>query len=313
MRSPSCRRSSLVARRSSLVARRSSLVARRSKSIVLPVLVVNLSIAFAYAAPAAHAQQVIAIYRFQEGTAGGAATGTNTIIDSSGNGLNGTPFNSPTYTSVSLPGSTLGLQFTGQGGTQRVFVPDSPLLQLNSLTLEAYIRFDGTPVNNIIASQIVFRGDDRNANDSYNLNIRTDGHLAFEFDDAANVRTSLVSPNVIPLGQFLQVAGTLDDATGQIGLYINGVSVASSVTNRRPVQGLLANQAPGLGIGNVQSTAYNESFNGIIDEVRISNFARTPSQLLPAVSAPDASPFALVAFGGLLSGVGAVRRKMRGQ
>jgi len=40
-----------------------------------------------------------AYYRFENGVAGSPATGTGTILDSSGNGLVGTPMNSPVYSS----------------------------------------------------------------------------------------------------------------------------------------------------------------------------------------------------------------------
>src|SRR5580700_5419779 len=63
----------------------------------------------------------IAYWRFEEGTANTAASGTGTILDSSGNGLNGTPINGPLY-SANVPANpipqtgasnTLAMDFNG--------------------------------------------------------------------------------------------------------------------------------------------------------------------------------------------------------
>ena len=43
---------------------------------------------------------------------------------------------------------------------------------------------------------------------------------------------------------------------------------------------------PGIGIGNVQSSTYNEVLNGLICEVRISNRALAPAEMLKAKVAP---------------------------
>jgi hypothetical protein len=76
------------------------------------------------------------------------------------------------------------------------------------------------------------------------------------------------------------VAGTLNGATGEQKLYINGVEVASQVTDRRPLAELDPNFGAGIGIGNTNST-YPEYLPGIIDEVRITSGALSPEQLLP--------------------------------
>jgi hypothetical protein len=148
------------------------------------------------------------------------------------------------------------------------------------MTLEALVRFDGTADASTIISQIVFRGDDRIGLDPYYLAIDTSGKLNFTIEDDSGNGTTLVSPNSVPTGQFISVAGTLDDTTGIMSLYINGTLVASTTTMYRSFGALDPDYTPGLGIGNVQSANYEEGFNGIIDEVRISNVALKPSQFL---------------------------------
>jgi Concanavalin A-like lectin/glucanases superfamily len=227
----------------------------------------------------------VAYYRFEEGSKGSTATGTNTILDSSGNGLNGTPYGSVVYTSnvpvsiIPQTGATNTLSLSFDGSTGRIFIPDYPLLTItNSLTLEALIYASapgGGPYN---LSQIIFRGDDRGFLDPYFLGL-TGGNLLFEVNDAVGNRPSIQAP--ITLNQWHHVAGTLDGNTGDIRLYIDCALVASNNTSIRPF-GSLTGPNPGLGIGNLQSVNYSEYFKGLIDEVRISDTALTPDQFLDA-------------------------------
>ena len=117
----------------------------------------------------------VAYYRFENGTANTAASGTNSILDSSGNGLNGTPVNGPVYTSnvpvnpVPQTGATNNLSMQFNGIDQRISIPDSPQFQLtHSLTLEAYIDPYTIP-SDCLWHQILFRGDDRAGFDPYFL------------------------------------------------------------------------------------------------------------------------------------------------
>jgi hypothetical protein len=81
------------------------------------------------------------------------------------------------------------------------------------------------------------------------------------------------------LNQWIHVAGTLDDATGAMKLYINGNLVGLRETTVRPFALLDPLANPGLGIGNLNSSG-SEYFEGFIDEVRISDVALTPDQFL---------------------------------
>ena len=100
----------------------------------------------------------------------------------------------------------------------------------------------------------------------------------------ANNASFVRSPEPIPTGQLVHVAGTLDDKTGKQTLYINGKRVATTKTKIRPC-GALGGSAPGIGIGNRQ-THSNHAFHGTIDEVRISAEALSPTQFLPPAETP---------------------------
>jgi len=212
----------------------------------------------------------VAYWRF-EGAPGTAAT---TIVDSSGNGFDGTAIGGPLYSPV-VPASTVpqtgladdsSLSFSG---SQRVFVPDNPAFAITgNLTIEAYIDVQGTPDS---AGQIVFRGDDRIALDPYTLDVIGDD-LQFHISDASGNVADVDAP--IP-GQnvWFSVAAKLNATTGAMKLYIDNVLAASTTTSVRPFAALDPSENPGLGIGDVQSDNYQEHFDGLIDEVRISDAA----------------------------------------
>jgi hypothetical protein len=237
--------------------------------------------------------RTIAHWRFEEGSADVQTVDDRWILDVSGHGLHGTSIGTPTYRAVTSPYSTLALEFDGVD--DRVYVPDHPLFELTgSLTLEAFIRVDSLPRGQINWAQIVFRGDERGGLDPYFLAIvnlpghPNHGKLAFQVQDAENKPSAVYSPSPVPLGKLLHVAGTLDDASGEQKLFIDGVEVASRTTATRPLGPLDASQIPGVGIGNVE-TALPEFFNGLIDEVRISDVALAPDQFLPGIGSASAA------------------------
>jgi hypothetical protein len=248
----------------------------------------------------------VAYWRFEEGSPGAAASGTGAILDSSGNGNNGTPVDGPTY-STNVPvsiipetGAPNQLSMLFNGTDQQIFIPDSPSLALTqSLTLEAYIdplsisSISGSPTD---GEEIVFRGDNRNGFDPYKLLI-SHGNLEFDITDASNDEATVEVP-FSAINQWTEVAGTLDNSTGVMDLYQNGILVATTTTTIRSFATLDSNDKPGLGIGNVEASD-NDYFDGYIDEVRISDQALSPSQLLGAV--PEPASLGIVCAGILLS------------
>jgi hypothetical protein len=229
----------------------------------------------------------VAYYRFDEGTPDKIASGVGTIFDHSGNGLNGTALNGPVYKStVALPviphtgaSNARSMQFSGTGG-QRVFVKDSEQFAIpGSLTIEAYFNVFATPN---AAGAILFRGDNRSGLDPYFLNVQ-EGLVRFGINNSANEETLVTAP--LPgLNQWIYAAGVLDTAKGTMSLYINGELVKSISTSATPLVHVDPNEEPGIGIGGLPSSSFGDfmSFDGLIDEVKLSDTALTPDQFLNA-------------------------------
>ena len=263
----------------------------------------------AWVCPSVAPADTVAYYRFEEGPAGGPASGAGSVLDSSGNGLHGTPFGGPVYradvAADPLPGTgapnDLSLEFDGN---QRVFVPDDPRFELTqSLTVEAFIRPRPFPG---VAGDVVFRGDERIGQDSFVLNL-FQGLLRWVVIDGATGQESIVSTPAPAFDQWAHVAGTLDDATGVQALYVDGVLADSRVTTFRPLGPLDPASNPGIGIGHTQSGNFNQGFAGLIDEVRISDRALSPTEFIP-----EPSSLAWAGFAGLLLARRARRGRGRG-
>jgi hypothetical protein len=228
----------------------------------------------------------IAYYRFEEGNAGTAATGIGTILDSSGNGLNGTAANNSYSANVAFN----IIPQTGMQNNKSIFynttgsidIADNVKFQLTkSLTLEALIY--PTSLNTVSQQLIIIRGDTRNGLDPYFMTI-VNNNLIFHVESLTNYTN--ISTTIPATNQWYHVAGTLDDNTGAMKLYLNGNLASSTITGIRPFALLDSNYNPSVSIGGPSQFG---TFNGYIDEVRISDMALRPDQFLNSVPVPETS------------------------
>jgi streptogramin lyase len=198
-------------------------------------------------------------------------TANNTAADAMG--LNNATLYNVTYTTGEVGKA---FSFNGSNGWASLGDPSS-LAFTPSFTIEGWIKVNGLPTNNNFGS-IMFRGDDRGGLDPYSLDLLPDGQLRFEVCSGPGT-ADVYAP--VPMGQFVHVAATLDDATGAMTLYENGAVVAQTTTTVRPFGALDPTQEPGVGIGNSNALDnYNVPFNGLIDELSVYNRALTAGEVL---------------------------------
>jgi len=200
-------------------------------------------------------------------------------------GVNGSPtLTGVSYTAPSVVGSSFN--FAGQDGTG-INLPDSPLLAFtNSFSIEGWLYIRGLPVSPRPAEFIVFRGDTRDGNDPYVLDIENNtfpgGKLMFAITDASNTGANIGVP-VPAFSNWVHVAATLDVLSGQMRLFTNGVLAGTTPTSLHPLGLLDTNYAPGVGIGNHSSQPSNPfsylPFNGQVDELTFYQRALTPSEV----------------------------------
>jgi hypothetical protein len=202
--------------------------------------------------------------------------GEGNANDSIGNN-NGTVMNSVYFE----PGKVGQCFHFVSGPDPRVYVPDNPTLQLtNSLTMEAWIKIN-------FGYWIVNRGDDVAGEIPYGMTLFgvTDTHLRFIISASANSHAELDTA-ALPTNVWLHIAGTLDDASGDMRIYVNGQIVAETNTAIRAVCRLTgANHS--LCIGNSAGTA-GFPFDGWIDEVSLYSRALSQAEIQAIYNAGSA-------------------------
>ena len=201
--------------------------------------------------------------------------------DDSANGHNGSLFDG-----VGFSSGAFDRAFVFAGNANKVFVPDSPDFQLTqSLTIGAWVY----PTAN--SWTILQRGDSRAGTDPYTLTATTSGNWDFHITTSLGITVGVSTP--MTLGRWQQVTATLDGATGDMKLYIDGTLAAQRQTDLRPFADLTASGA-GIGIGNIPSGG-EFPFIGKIDEVVLYSRAFTPQEVVLLV--PEPSAVSLIALG----------------
>ena len=165
----------------------------------------------------------------------------------------------------------IGQAFDFDGSRRRVSIPDSPDFKLTkALTIEGWVyprQYGGI---------IFFRGDDRPGLDPWQIDLRTPGFVGFQITDSQNRIVRIEAP--IQLNQWQHIAATFG-TRGNLKLFVNGEPVAETNTTVSPLGDLEPTQNPAIGIGNIGGTAYNEPFNGMIDEMALYSRALNPRQI----------------------------------
>ncbi|MCU0877618.1 MAG: hypothetical protein MUF06_07545, partial [Pirellulaceae bacterium] len=201
-------------------------------------------------------------------------SGDNTAADSVGTN-HGTLINGTGYAT-----GQVGSAFRLDGVDDRIGVADAPTLALTgSISIEAWVKANAYPAEGSGHGLILFRGDDRGGLDPYQLTLGEDGLIKFQISSLSG-GAGVQAP--LPVGQFVHVAGTLDDATGEMKLYLNGVLVSQSITAERPFGPLDPASNPGVGIGShggYPSTPHKFLFNGLIDELKLYDHALTGDEV----------------------------------
>jgi subtilisin family serine protease/subtilisin-like proprotein convertase family protein len=194
-------------------------------------------------------------------------------------GANGT-FNSPAAVAPGLIGQAFTFPGTTRGG---INVPDVPALQLTrSLSIEGWVFVTNPPSG---PGEIIFRGDVRGGLDPYFLDVEPRGGfptgcLQFGIEDAFGGYTFIACGT--PIGNWAHLAATLEDSSGSMRIYTNGVLAVQTTTAVRPLGPLDPNSQPGVGIGNhsSQPTApWDYPFRGRVDELSVYQRAISASEV----------------------------------
>ena len=201
---------------------------------------------------------VVGSWHFDEGS------GT-TAYDTSGNDNDGTIYGA-TWTD-----GKFGKALSFDGVDDYVEVPDSDSLDLQTLTLEVWNKLDALSDTGVLYKRSGLPGS-LGTNANYQMEIYPPGdgnyYFAFSYRDGSSWQNVYSTNTPIETGKWYHVVMTFDSGTGRV--YINGKLDAE----KTGLPSLVTNDYH-LVIG----AAWNDYFNGIIDEVRIYNRALTPEEI----------------------------------
>ena len=205
-----------------------------------------------------------------DGTAVDTVAGNNGTMVNAGFTTDGVVSQAFAFDPENMPGTYTGVQ-----------IADQPAYALtNSLTIECWVRPRGD------GYVIFWRGDNRPGLDPYGLSMEASHELAFGIQDAFGGDVSVTT--TLNYDVWTHVAATLDDNTGTLSIYTNGVLADQRVTDVRPLGALDPNAHPGIGIGNNNDGFSNFGFYGDIDEVSLYNRALTPTEITAIYNAGSA-------------------------
>ncbi len=195
-----------------------------------------------------------------------------------GNGVDVVGGNNGTLVNVGFTNGKVGQAFSFDPENYPTFtytgvqIADQPAYALtNSLSIEGWVRPRGD------GYVIFFRGDHRPGLDPYALSMQGNNRLDFQVTDADG--NSGVVETILAYNVWTHVAATLDDGTGTMSIYTNGVLAAQTATAVRPFGELDPGQSPGIGIGNVSDGGNNFPFTGDIDEIALYNRALSSTEI----------------------------------
>jgi len=195
-----------------------------------------------------------ALWHFDEGVG-------ITAFDSSPNNNHGTLINGTIWTpATQLSGSSYAAQFDGIN--DYIVVPDSSSLEpQNQITIEFWIKIY------VLNTRHIIDKTPATPNQGYLVSIGSGGQVQFTLNNAGNA--VLISNNQLSSGQWHHIAAVYNGNTMKI--FIDGVQDPATLSysaqiNPNTSSLYIGRDHPGQGNNNY--------FNGLLDELRISNIAR---------------------------------------
>lgn len=194
-------------------------------------------------------------------------TGTSTVYDKSGNGNDGGMNGSMTESDWVRGPKGFGSALDIDGNDDYLLVTDDASLRMtDAMTISVWI-YPRTLAN---YRYILEKG--QNDDDNYALLLEDDGNVGFEFRDSGGTSRYLPSSGSVTANTWNFVALTYDSTDNIVTIHINDTIESATTTYN-----LGGTQTHDLYIGRQNFTTY--TFDGMIDELKIYDYARTPAQI----------------------------------
>jgi hypothetical protein len=196
-----------------------------------------------------------AVYHFNE------TTYTGSVTDATTNAHTGTTAG---MSSTDLVAGKIGNAYTFNGSTKKITA--NAVTVTGPFTLSAWVRLSATSVDQKILTNQLSTGG---ASGGYKIGVYSDNTPEVE-SGAANNRGATPAPTAFTTGTWYYVQGVYNGTT--ISNYVNGVQYKTVNTTTNP-----SSTGPlYIGVGEGGSSWF---FNGLIDEPRVSNIAKSADWL----------------------------------
>lgn len=228
--------------------------------------------------------EVASLYSFAPGPVGwwkmdeNTGTGTGVVKDSSGNG-NNLDMQASMTNSNWVPGKFgSALNFDGTDDYATITNANQTGLGITGpLTIEAWARVDTLGATIVIAGK---SGATPNA--GYNIRMSSGNFFTLALSNDGTTTTNFNGNTTVSANTWYHVAGVYDGST--VNLYVNGVS---DLTPTAYSSGIFNNTAV-FNIGARNNGT--QPWDGLVDDVRIYNYARTGKQIIEDMNAGHPAP-----------------------
>ena len=159
-----------------------------------------------------------------------------------------------------------------------VITNDPALNPANALTVEAWVKPDSI----ILLPTIISNEEWLNSDNGFILRIENSNLIStpqFQIGTTSGWQNVSAPSGSIPLSTWTHIAGTFDGSN--IKIFINGIEAASTA-----FIGSLQASTVDLRIGGHYYVYNNRQWNGVIDEVRLWNIARTATEIFENMENP---------------------------
>jgi Concanavalin A-like lectin/glucanases superfamily/Bacterial Ig domain len=230
--------------------------------------------------------------------------------------INGQTLTSAIVNALCYEPGTGALQFNGYS-SYVTFGPATNTLGLSNFTLECWIKRTGkgvianTGVGGTSGSPIITKGegeaDANNRDCNYFLGVDSSGRLVADFEEGANgavpgLNHPIGGRTAVVNGVWTHVAATYDGF--QWALYVNGVLDGNLEVSAPPRSDSIQHAALGAALNS--SGSAGGYFEGVMDEARIWNYARSPEQIANSMNTAITNATGLVGRWGLDDAAGSI-------
>jgi len=191
-------------------------------------------------------------------------------IDFSGNNLHGTIIGSVPGAADRNGNANSAVSFNGTTAN-RIEIDDNILLHTPSVTISAWVKlYSLTGIKTFVDKPM-----GNNVSDSWHLGTENSNFSSWYFNSPTDINPYSQVTSPATTGQWYYVVSTYDDTTKQHKLYIDGVLKTTNTFNST-----IGYDNSKMYIGAaIENGGLNFPMDGVMDEVKVYNFAMTASQI----------------------------------